>query len=917
VVSGIIAAMPDEDIVDIPAGWRDVWHPRRHGVIAAEGPRYGPELSVARAGLGSGGKSLWPLGQLVAERGLAQAVAAFVADCEDDLWEEAARQLRALLAVAPPQVYDEAVAALSLLRDGSPRQRIATSYLVPDRHDWVAADLADGLADFSYLGLLLFYSAATAEQLSYFTAERLGWYREDRLEQFVTAYDVVGNAVAPLIAQWLAQEWWSPDTRRAALEVLTRIPTDEAFGLLLHLAELPDVAGGVLAAGGRFPRRAARMLASRRDGDLIDVLFLRHVRTHPEVPEAALVHRVPDAPADAVPRLLASPPWTRKPPPRVTVTPSPLAAEPRIVWRDGEQEEWAYDWWSAHRQEEMLRQLPLAETGEAPAGFYISAPADVVRPHLATWKAESSRFYFEDPEVIVAKYELDALTPMLRLARGKPAVGAALLMPYLAQEVADLMAAWLTRSRQFRPVAQEWFARHGAHGAALLIPAALGGPPERSRTAALALTRIDADDVLAAAGELGCRAAVEALLGRDPLDIVPAKIPAVPSWADPGFLPPVLLAGRSDALPSGAVAALLRMIAMSSLDAPYEGLRVIAGQCDGGSLSAFAWSLYRLWEAAGRPAKDVWAMNSLGYFGDGTVADRLAPLVRRWPSEGAAPRAKRGADVLAVMGSDRALGHLSAIARNAKSTPLRTHAAAALDRVAADRGLLPEQLDDLLAPDQGPDGSAAYRDQAARLEEAMIVQHRWALGEFQERIAAHPLLGRLARRLVWVNGSTVRLDGLGDLVGPDGAPAGGGEWVRLAHPAVDDFTPWRPWLAGLGAPQPFVQAGREVFAGEDPSAWWQRTVEAAALYRLVRHGWHWGPAGRRALRQELFRPFGAEGRVVLIIDPGVSAVVDAKAEPDQVITELAFESSAGELGVFSDLPLVTRSELIRSLRALG
>jgi hypothetical protein len=36
-----------------------------------------------------------------------------------------------------------------------------------------------------------------------------------------------------------------------------------------------------------------------------------------------------------------------------------------------------------------------------------------------------------------------------------------------------------------------------------------------------------------------------------------------------------------------------------------------------------------------------------------------------------------------------------------------------------------------------------------------------------------------------------------------------------------------------------------------------------------------------------------------------------------MITEVTFESSAGDLGVFSDLPLVTRSELIRSLRALG
>jgi hypothetical protein len=68
---------------------------------------------------------------------------------------------------------------------------------------------------------------------------------------------------------------------------------------------------------------------------------------------------------------------------------------------------------------------------------------------------------------------------------------------------------------------------------------------------------------------------------------------------------------------------------------------------------------------------------------------------------------------------------------------------------------------------------------------------------------------------------------------------------------------------------------------------------------------------------ELFRPFGAEGREVFGIEPGVSAVLDAKDEPTQTITEISFESSAGELGVFGDLPVVTRSELVRSLRALG
>jgi Domain of unknown function (DUF4132) len=200
----------------------------------------------------------------------------------------------------------------------------------------------------------------------------------------------------------------------------------------------------------------------------------------------------------------------------------------------------------------------------------------------------------------------------------------------------------------------------------------------------------------------------------------------------------------------------------------------------------------------------------------------------------------------------------------------------------------------------------------------MIVQRRWAPDDFQTRIAAHPLLGRLARRLVWVlDDRTVRLDGLGDLADPAGALAGGGEWVRLAHPAIDDFTPWQPWLARQGAPQPLAQAEREVFAGEDPSAWWQRTVGGRRALSPRPARLALGTAGQQARREQLFRPFGAEGRGVLTIDPGLSAVLDAKAEPEQTITELTFESSKGDLGVFSDLPLVTGSELIRSLRALS
>lgn len=982
-VARIIDAMPSEETTDIPDTWRSAVHPRRHGLISPE-PALGLGLNLAGGAAGDTDLAAGQVDDLVAARGLARAAAAFVETCAHHMdyvpsgdshqfavlrprqswifWSGAGLRLRSMLAVAPQEVYDEAVAALTPLRDGLPRQRSVISYLLPDLHEWVSADL-DLPVDYPGLGGLLFYSASTAGQLSRF--------RAGQLAQFVSAYDAIGSEAAPLIGRWLAQGRWSPDVRRDAVEVLTRIASDGAFDCLLDLIDVPDVSVGVLAAAERFPKRAARLLAARRDDELIGLLFQRHLRAHPDLPGDALVPRVPDAPAEAVPPLLSSPPWTRKPPARVTVAASPLAAEPRMAWADGEQDEWADDW-KDFLSEEMLKHLPLAETGDAPTEFYISAPADVVRPRLARWKAESGWFYLQNPRVIVGKYELDALAPIVRLARSKPAIGAALLMPFLAQEVADLMAGWLVRSRQFRPVAQDWFTRHGSGGAALLIPEALGAPPARSRTAATALTRLDADDVRTAAEEMGCQEAVEALLARDPLDLVPARIPAVPAWADPELLPQVLLAGRRDALPSPAVRVLLRMIAMSQLDAPYEGLREIAGHCDPGSLSDFAWSLYRVWELEGRPSKEAWAMNCLGYFGDEAVADRLAPLVRSWPSEGAAPRAKRGADVLAAMGCDVALGHLSALARNAKSTPLRAHATLALDRAAASRGLLPEQLDDLLAPDLGLDadpveyGGVSYpvdlgngqlvlrdpagrqlttlpspasdddkqiasawngrrrkakpliADQTRRLEEAMIVQRRWAAADFRSRVAAHPLLGRLARRLVWaLDDRTAVLDPLGDLLDLEGGLVAEGKWVRLAHPAVDDLTPWRSWLARLATSQPFAQLEREVFPDQDPSAYWQRTIEAAALYRLLKHGWHWGPTGRQTLRGRLLRPFGAEGRVVLTIDPGVSAVYDAQTEPEQTITELVFESSRGELGVFGDLPLVTRSELIRSLRTLG
>jgi hypothetical protein len=199
----------------------------------------------------------------------------------------------------------------------------------------------------------------------------------------------------------------------------------------------------------------------------------------------------------------------------------------------------------------------------------------------------------------------------------------------------------------------------------------------------------------------------------------------------------------------------------------------------------------------------------------------------------------------------------------------------------------------------------------------MIVQRRWSGDEFTAAIAGHPLLGRLARRLIWrMEERSAAVDALGDLVDADGGLLSTQGWVQVAHPVSSDLEPWRRWFSSRRVVQPFVQIDRDVY-DSDPSAHWARSVSAASLYQLIRRGWHWGPTGRAATRNRIFRPFGAEGTVVLQFAPGLFAPGDAAGEPDQTVESLTLESPRhGEFAVFSDLPRVTRSELIRDLGTL-
>jgi len=112
----------------------------------------------------------------------------------------------------------------------------------------------------------------------------------------------------------------------------------------------------------------------------------------------------------------------------------------------------------------------------------------------------------------------------------------------------------------------------------------------------------------------------------------------------------------------------------------------------------------------------------------------------------------------------------------------------------------------------------AQRD---RIDNLFLQQKQWAYTSWQARYINHPLVGTIARRLIWKFSrndkvaSAIWFDG--HLVGWDGKPV---EWlddsttVELWHPIHTESNvvlEWRQWLMGHEIRQPFKQAYREIY----------------------------------------------------------------------------------------------------------
>ncbi|MFF5262971.1 DUF4132 domain-containing protein [Actinomadura viridis] len=772
-------------------------------------------------------------------------------------WVEVAllRRLRTFLAHADDREYEEAVKRLEERRR-TPYQMAIAAYLVPTRPDWLDQCCASQeLLDDGTMERFLLCSASDRGHLDLLgkPKHRWGWDAGWQPDVIGTLLDALGAETVPFLNRILDEH--SPESGgwKTAVEALSLIPADEAFQAMVDRLGHRQVRARVVEAAGRRPGQAVRFLSPVAAGTSPAADFAGTVLTGLLVSDPALLDTVPaevrtaltpvlaslerieEASPGDLPALLADPPWARPRSRRKPLVIEGLAvpADRRLVWEPGERDRWAesecwyagaYPWPpESEANHDWEGDARLYREGELETsrmvGLLLKGADELVRPLLAEWNTDDVWLAEQWLPRMIARFGLDAHPIALRVATHVPAAHGGVLLPFLDAEVAQVMADWLARLKTGRRHARAWFARYGLAAVPLLLPAALGGPGKERRAAEGALLHLAAahgpEPIVEAAGAYGDEAAAEiaTLLATDPLEVLPARMPKIPAWADTAMLPQPLLRGRDRALPAAATGHVLTILAMCKPgEPPYPGLEVVREACDPGSLAAFGWAVFQRWLASGAPGKDGWALTQLGLIGDDDTVRRLTPLIKAWPGESGSARAAAGLDVLAAIGSDVALLHLHGIARTMKFKGLRARAQEKIDEIAAALELTTDQLADRAVPDFGLDteggmvldyGPRRFRvgfdeqlrpyvvqedgkirkdlprpaagDDAAlapaakrrftdlkkevraiadreirRLERAMTTGRSRSLEEFRTYLVGHGLMWHIARRLVWL-----------------------------------------------------------------------------------------------------------------------------------------------------------------------
>ncbi|MCA9669782.1 MAG: DUF4132 domain-containing protein [Myxococcales bacterium] len=255
------------------------------------------------------------------------------------------------------------------------------------------------------------------------------------------------------------------------------------------------------------------------------------------------------------------------------------------------------------------------------------------------------------------------------------------------------------------------------------------------------------------------------------------------------------------------------------------------------SLDALAEALLGQWIRKKEPAGQRWAQQLAGLIGGDRTAATLGNNLEDWSHQ----RAVQGVRLLASIGSELAVSEIFGLVTLLQRTHSRRFdGAETLRALAKQRGCSVELMVDRAAPRELPQiGKGKQPTKATvalgerqrairrwRLEEMLADGTRLSRGDFLRHVAWNPIVGPLARRLVWgvFSGEQLvrafRLDEDGaalDLADAPAPAAGAAETIGLPHPlelGPERVDRWRARFDALAIEQPFEQLARATYSIE-------------------------------------------------------------------------------------------------------
>jgi hypothetical protein len=230
------------------------------------------------------------------------------------------------------------------------------------------------------------------------------------------------------------------------------------------------------------------------------------------------------------------------------------------------------------------------------------------------------------------------------------------------------------------------------------------------------------------------------------------------------------------------------------------------------------------------------------------------------------------------------------------------------------------------------DLSAIAQRQLRRLERALVQGRTWSVEDFRRYVAAHPLLGHLAKRLVWEALPKARAF----RVAEDGTFADADDraftldkraLVRLAHPARDAgaIAAFSKLFSDYEIIQPFPQLGRPAFAMEKADRGATSIARSAGVVTqakktlgvLESRGWRRVDSGMVGhFTRAAHDKNGGALTAHLRASPSVSIGEDRRLETEQT-TEAATVERDGKRVKMGELDAVSFSEILLDAQALA